>query len=89
MAFEINTIDDFQKYLTGVAERADHHGEDVNEAVFILAGLIVIYKDPEAKIEVRTYKGAPANILRTTVGGVPYAFAYNHETQEIEIRDRF
>ena len=39
-------------------------------------------------IEVRTYNEETANILWLTINGHRYALAYNHQTGNIEIRDR-
>ena len=84
----IESINDLQEYLSGVMFRADHHGHEFREAALILAGLIVLYKDHDAELEVRTRNESMANILWTTIQGKRYAFAYNHNTEAIEIRDR-
>ena len=39
-------------------------------------------------IEIKQYAGGLANVLWVRIGGRRYAFAYNHNTGEIEIRDR-
>jgi len=88
MAKTIETINDLQEYLAGVMSRADHHGHEVHEAALILAGLIVLYKDRESELVVRTYNDETANILWTQIQGKRYAFAYNHKAEAIEIRDR-
>ena len=86
MALTITTLTLLNEYINGVMNRADHHGQNVNEIVLTLAGA-VIWKVTQ-DIEVRTYGDSTANILWLTVNGHRYAIAYNHQTAEIEIRDR-
>lgn len=86
MALTITTLTLLNQYINGVMERADHHGQNVNEIVLTLAGA-VIWKATQ-DVEVRTYNDETANILWLTVDGHRYAIAYNHQTFNIEIRDR-
>ena len=84
----INTIDEMQKYLREFVGRADLHAQHVNNIVLLLLGAIVLCKDPATEIVVKTYDGSPANILWCYLGGNRYAFAYNHDAEQIEVRDR-
>ncbi len=86
MSLEINTLSNLNIYLNGVMHRADHHGDNVNKIVLILAGA-VIWKAKDS-IEVRTYNNETANMLWLTVNGSRYAFVYNHNTGNIEMRNR-
>ena len=88
MSKQIVTIDELQEYLQGVSSRATHHAGNVNQVVLALAGAIVLFKDNDTDIEIRTYDGSPANMLWVNVAGQRLAFAYRHETRSIEIRDR-
>jgi hypothetical protein len=63
MALTINTVDEFQSYLNGVMTRATEHGPNVSAVVPALAGAVVLFKDSGTQLEVKTYAGAPANIL--------------------------
>jgi hypothetical protein len=77
-----------QEYLQGVVGRADHHASAVNSIVLPLLGAVVLYKDHGSEIEVRTYDGSPANMLWCRIGGNRYAFLYNHDTGQVDMRDR-
>ena len=86
MALTITTLTLLNEYINGVMNRADHHGQNVNEIVLTLAGAVVWRATQD--VEVRTYNDQTANILWLTINGHRYAIAYNHETLNIEIRDR-
>ncbi|NHM04320.1 hypothetical protein [Flavobacterium celericrescens] len=86
MALTITTLNLLNQYINGVMERADHHGQNVNEIVLTLAGAVIWRATQD--VEVRTYNDETANILWLTINGHRYAIAYNHSTMNIEIRDR-
>lgn len=86
MALTITTLTLLNEYINGVMNRADHHGQNVNEIVLTLAGAVIWRATQD--VEVRTYNEETANILWLTVNGHRYAIAYNHQTFNIEIRDR-
>lgn len=86
MALTITTLNLLNEYINGVMNRADHHGQNVNEIVLTLAGAVIWRATQD--VEVRTYNDQTGNILWLTVNGHRYAIAYNHETFNIEIRDR-
>jgi hypothetical protein len=86
MALTITTLTLLNEYINGVMNRADHHGQNVNEIVLTLAGAVIWRATQD--VEVRTYNEETANILWLTVTGHRYAIAYNHQTGNIEIRDR-
>lgn len=86
MPLTITTLTLLNEYINGVMSRADHHGQNVNEVVLTLAGAVIWRATQD--VEVRTYNDTTANILWLTVNGHRYAIAFNHQTSEIEIRDR-
>jgi hypothetical protein len=86
MALTITTLTLLNEYINGVMNRADHHGQNVNEIVLTLAGAVIWRATQD--VEVGTYNDETANILWLTVNGNRYAIAYNHQTLNIEIRDR-
>lgn len=86
MALTITTLNLLNQYINGVMERADHHGQNVNEIVLTLAGAVIWRATQD--VEVRTYNDETGNILWLTINGHRYAIAYNHNTLNIEIRDR-
>ncbi len=87
MALTIQTLRKLNDYITGVMERAEHHGQNVNEIALAIAGAI-IWKVKEEDIAVRTYNGQTANVLWMVVNGKRYALKYNHSDETIELRDR-
>jgi hypothetical protein len=86
MALTITILTLLNEYINGVMNRADHHGQNVNEIVLTLAGAVIWRATQD--VEVRTYNDETANILWLTINEHRYALAYNHLTGEIEIRDR-
>lgn len=86
MPLTITTLTLLNEYINGVMERADDHGQNVNEIVLTLAGAVIWRATQD--VEVRTYREETANILWLTVNENRYAIAYNHNTGNIEIRER-
>ncbi|MCU0429188.1 MAG: hypothetical protein MUF42_04380 [Cytophagaceae bacterium] len=86
MALTITTLNLLNEYINGVMNRADHHGQNVNEIVLTLVGAVIWRATQD--VEVRTYNEQTANILWLTVNVNRYAIAYNHQTENIEIRER-
>lgn len=85
MAVTIATISLLQEYLAGVIARAEHHAPNVAQIALALIGG-VIWK-ATGDIEVREYKGRPANILWMPVNDKRYCFMFNHNTWIIEVRE--
>jgi hypothetical protein len=56
MALTIDTLRRLNEYITGVMDRADHHGQNVNEIALAIAGAI-IWKVTDEDVQVRTYSG--------------------------------
>ena len=86
MAITATDVATLNSYAQGVLGRADHHAKKVEAVALALLGGIVWRADP-GSIEIKQYDGALANVLWIKVQGRRYAFAYNHVTQKIEIRE--
>jgi hypothetical protein len=86
MPHQVTDVDLLRDYLQGVVGRADHHAPNVNEVALGLAGAVIWRKDDEP-IEVFVRSGEMKNVLWFRVGGVRYALSYNHENEEIELRE--
>src|SRR3972149_5562807 len=86
MPLTINNVDQLQQSLDGVSGRATHHAPNVNEVILALAGAVVLFKDPDTQLEVRTYRGSPANVLFLNINGTRYVLTYNHQQQSVDIK---
>ena len=84
----ITTIDEFQDYLSGVSERAEHHAQPVAGVVLSIAGAVVLFKDRSSEITVMAVEGQKGNVMWIKVKDKRYALAYNHSSQTVEVRDR-
>lgn len=87
MPITANDVDVLHRYAEGVMNRADHHAGQVKGVALALLGGIIWRGEP-GSIEIKQREGNLANVLWVSIGGRRYAFAYNHTTGEIEIRDR-
>jgi hypothetical protein len=67
-------------------QRAAHHAKQVYEIIPTIAAHVLSRND--GQLIVRTYKGGLANMLFFWVNGQRYCLAYNHNTGEIEVRNR-
>jgi len=86
MALTVTEVEELRQYLRGVMERADHHAGGVNEIALALAGAILWRKDDAEPIRVMAHGGETKNVLWVRIGGQRYAFSYNHDTGQIEMR---
>ncbi|WP_372992748.1 hypothetical protein [Sulfitobacter sp.] len=87
MAVSGNEVKILHMYAKGVMDRADHHAGEVKGVALALLGGIIWRGDP-GTIAIKQYDGNLANVLWVEIEGNRYAFAFNHDTNEIEIRDR-
>jgi hypothetical protein len=87
MAIAATDIATLHDYTSGVMGRVDHHAGQVRGVALALLGGIIWRSEP-GTIEIKQYAGDLANVVWSTINGKRYAFAYNHKTQMIEIRDR-
>ncbi|MEO9712141.1 hypothetical protein [Marinobacter sp.] len=74
-------------YVRNAMRRADHHAEKVQGIALALIGGI-IWRGKLDTLEIKQFNGSLANMLWVEIGQRRYAFAYNPETEEIEIIDR-
>ncbi|MCP1175629.1 hypothetical protein [Ralstonia chuxiongensis] len=81
MATSVTEVEVLRQYIEGVMQRADHHARGVDEVALPMIGAILWRKDADQ--EIRVLK----NVLWVHIGGNRYAFSYNHDTGEIEMRD--
>jgi hypothetical protein len=87
MPVQVDDITTLQNYLTGVIERAGHHGENVRHVVLPLVGAIVLHKDRDHSITVMAREGTTGNVLWVRIGNSRYAFSYDHKSQSIVLKD--
>jgi Integron cassette protein VCH_CASS1 chain len=87
MAITATDVEVLHRYAEGVMDRAEHHAGEVKGVALALLGGIIWRGEP-GSIEIKQYGGGLANVLWVTIAGRRYAFAYNHKTAKIEIRDR-
>jgi len=87
MAITAKDVEELHTYATGVMGRADHHAGQVKGIALALLGGIIWRGEPDS-IRIRRFAGSPANMLWVNISSKTYVFAYNHETEKIEIRDR-
>ena len=87
MSLKVTNVDLLQKYFSGVVSRSNHHAHGVKDIIYSLLGIIILKKDVGSEIEVRgSHEDETENILWVTIGGVKYAFRYDHATGNIEVR---
>ena|SRR5579885_2641334 len=86
MPLEVAEVTDLQNYLLGVVNRADHHADNVRYVVLPLVGAMLLFKDVDRPIQVRTHAGSPANVLWVHIGGAQYVFSYDHEARSIVVK---
>jgi hypothetical protein len=88
MPIQADDIQVLHSYAEGVMGRAGHHAANVRAIALALLGGIIWRAQP-GSIEIKQYDGNRANVVWwRSVSGQRYACAYNHHTQEIEVRDR-
>lgn len=87
MPITATDVEVLHRYAEGVMGRADHHAAQVKGVALALLGGIIWRGEP-GSIEIKQFAGGLANVLWVNIGGRRYAFAYNHDTGMIEIRDR-
>lgn len=86
MARTLSDIETLRTYFAGLMGRADHHAQGVREIALALAGAVIWRKDPDAPLEVKTYRGEMANALWLTVSGQRYALSFHHGDSTIDLR---
>lgn len=87
MALTVTEIEQLRAYLNGVMRRADHHAGNVKEIALALAGAILWKKTDEEPIKVMVREGKTTNVLWVRIREKRYAFSYDHETDQIDMRE--
>lgn len=89
MSIQADDIQTLHTYAQGVMSKVAHHAGNVGAIALALLGGI-IWRTQPGSVKIKEYDGGLANVLWWTSDstGCRYACAYNHHTQEIEIRDR-
>lgn len=87
MALTVTEVEELRAYINGVMNRADHHAGAVNEIALALAGAILWRKNDEEPIRVMVREGKTTNVLWVRIGSKRYAFSYNHDAGQIEMRE--
>lgn len=86
MALTVTEVEELRSYLQGVMTRADHHAGAVKHIALALAGAILWRKNDDEPIRVMVREGQTANVLWVRIGTTRYAFSYNHDLGQIEMR---
>ncbi|NIG54559.1 hypothetical protein [Chitinophaga sp. Cy-1792] len=88
MPIKVDSVEMLRQYFQGVVDRANHHAQNVDDVIYGLLGIIILRKDPNTNIEVKsTGNGATGNILWLQSRGRRLALRYEHEDHTIEIRE--
>jgi hypothetical protein len=75
------------QYITGLRNRADHHGPKVRAIWPCVLGYAIAYADDPGNIRARLGRtDIPANQAWVVIGGRIITFSYNHAQQRIEAR---
>ncbi len=80
----VTDVNELQKHIRGVMDRAKHHAGNVDEIVLAIVGAVILHKDGD--LEVFESKGQMKNVLWTHINGQRYALSYNHDPGQIEVR---
>lgn len=86
MPVQVDDVATLQEYLAGVVQKAGHHAANVRLVVLPLIGAIVLFKNPDTKIEVMTREGEMTNVLWVRISGSRYAFSYEHDSKSIVMK---
>jgi len=87
MALTVTEIEELRSYLQAVMARADHHAGDVKHVALALAGAILWKKTDAEPIKVMVREGQTTNVLWVRIRDTRYAFSYNHDLGQIEMRE--
>ena len=87
MPITANAVDVLHQYAEDLMSRADRPRGQAHRVMLALLGGLIWRGEP-GSIEIKQYAGGLANVISVAIGGKNYACGYNHQTGEIEIRDR-
>ena len=85
MAKTLTEIDEIQKYLEGVLNRAGHHAQNVQEVILTLVGAL-IWKKGDTPIKAMYSEDDYKNVMWAYINNKKYAFSYNHADKTIDMR---
>jgi hypothetical protein len=86
MSLKVNDVDALQQYLGGVLKKANHHAGNADDAVLLLLGAVVLYKDADTPIQVHARKGSVSNIVWIYMGGTRFALRHDPDADNIQLR---
>lgn len=82
----LTTLSEFHTYFSGVMHRANCHALNVNKVLPLLAGVVLNHVDMKNGLQARTYRGDYANIAWVIHNSNRYAFTYDHDSEQIILR---
>jgi hypothetical protein len=86
MPIKADDVQTLHRYAEAVMERVAHHAGNVGAVALALLGAIV-WRAEEGSIAIRPYGAKLGNVLHATINNRNFSFRYEHETQEIEMRE--
>ena len=81
----VRDVDVLQEYICGVMSRAEHHADSVGEITLAIAGAVIWRKDGAIRVYER--ESQMKNAIWIQINGQRYALSYNHESEQIEVRE--
>ena len=84
MPLKITDFEQLRVYADGVMGRSDHHAHNVGGIALSLLGAVLWRAEG---IQVYGNEGGRGNVLWATIGGGRYAFSYDHEDEQILMKD--
>lgn len=86
MPIQADDVETLHRYAEGVMNRVAHHAGNVGAIALALLGAVIWRAEP-GSLQIRPYAGGLGNVLLATINGRPFAFRYEHVTQQIEMRE--
>ena len=87
MPLRIDNLITLQDYFAGVVARSEHHAQNIDEVVYALLGMIILFHNKDKKISVLPVDGETKNVLWFFKGDRRIALSYSHATGSIEMRE--
>jgi hypothetical protein len=86
MPTDVEDVNMLQRYFKGIMTRSEHHAKSINVVILVLIGAVVWRKDANTVLKIRAKDGELKNVLWVNISGTQYAFSYNHDTGQIDLR---
>jgi len=86
MPLQISDFTDLAAYADGVMGRSGHHAPKVGGVALTLLGAI-LWRGDSATLEVYGSSGPAGNVLWVKIAGRRYAFSYDHQAEEIIMKE--